>query len=280
MLSHEISGKKFQQERSLFRLKDTILRDCIFQGPADGESPLKHPENVLMENCSFSLRYPIWHADKFEILNCQFDEKARAALWYCFNGKIQDTILGGIKALRDCQNVLLERCLINSPEFGWKCRGVTLRDCTLEAEYAFLDSQDLYLKNIKQKGKYSFQYCRDLVIEDSILDTKDAFWHSENITVRNSKVKGEYLGWFSSNLILEDCDIEGTQPLCFADNLVMKNCTMKATDLAFEDSSVHADIQGSIFSVKNPRSGLIVADDYGEIIQEKLGQAVILKRGE
>ena len=61
MLSHEISGKKFQQERSLFRLKDTILRDCIFQGPADGESPLKHPENVLMENCSFSLRYPIWH---------------------------------------------------------------------------------------------------------------------------------------------------------------------------------------------------------------------------
>ncbi|MBQ9481997.1 MAG: DUF3737 family protein, partial [Clostridia bacterium] len=38
------------------------------------------------------------------------------------------------------------------------------------------------------------------------------------------------------------------------------------TDLSFEYSDVHADIKGKIVSVKNPRSGRIVADGYGEII--------------
>ena len=251
-----------------------------FAGPTDGESPLKHPQNIVVENCLFSLRYPLWHADRFELWKCRLDEKARAALWYCFNGKILDSVLGGIKALRDCQNILLERCLINSPEFGWKCRGITVNDSTLEAEYVFLDTQDLYLKNLKQNGKYSFQYCRDIVIEDSVLDTKDAFWHSENVTVRNSVIKGEYLGWFSTNLVLENCEIEGTQPLCFAKDLILKNCTMKNTDLAFEESSVRAEIRGSVLSVKNPLSGSILADDYGEIIEEESGRASILKRKE
>ena len=280
MFKHEICGKSFDMERALCKLEDTALRNCVFAGPTDGESPLKHPQNILVENCSFSLRYPLWHADRFELWKCRLDEKARAALWYCFNGKILDSVLGGIKALRDCQNILLERCLINSPEFGWKCRGITVNDSTLEAEYVFLDTQDLYLKNLKQNGKYSFQYCRDIVIENSVLDTKDAFWHSENVAGRNSVIKGEYLGWFSTNLVLENCEIEGTQPLCFAKDLILKNCTMKNTDLAFEESSVRAEIRGSVLSIKNPLSGSILADDYGEIIEEEPGRASILKRKE
>ena len=55
---------------------------------------------------------------------------------------------------------------------------------------------------------------------------------------------------------------------------------MKNTDLAFEESSVRAEIRGSVLSVKNPLSGSILADDYGEIIEEEPGRASILKRKE
>ena len=41
----------------------------------------------------------------------------------------------------------------------------------------------------------------------------------------------------------------------------MENC-----DLSFEYSDVNAEIKGEILSVKNPKSGKIVADGYGEII--------------
>jgi hypothetical protein len=118
------------------------------------------------------------------------------------------------------------------------------------------------------KGKYSFQYTENFTISDSYLDTKDAFWHAKNITVKNCTLKGEYLAWYSEGLTLIDCKIIGTQPLCYAKDLTLINCTMEDTDLSFEYSDVKADVRGHIHSVKNPRSGEIVADSIGEIILE------------
>ena len=43
---------------------------------------------------------------------------------------------------------------------------------------------------------------------------------------------------------------------------------MEDTDLAFEYSDVEADVRGHIISVKNPKSGMIMADSVGEIIRE------------
>lgn len=131
-----------------------------------------------------------------------------------------------------------------------------------------LDSKNIKLEDINFKGKYSFQYIKDLDISNCNLDTKDAFWHSENVIVRNSIVKGEYLGWFSKNLTLIDCKIIGTQPLCYCENLKLINCIIEGTDLTFEYSSVEADIKGYIESVKNIKSGTVIADEIGEIINE------------
>ena len=95
---------------------------------------------------------------------------------------------------------------------------------------------------------------------------KDAFWNTKNVTVYNSVLDGEYLGWYSENLRLVNCVISGTQPLCYAKNLVLENCTMINTDLAFEYSTVRADIKGHIVSIKNPVAGYIRAESIGEVI--------------
>ena len=51
---------------------------------------------------------------------------------------------------------------------------------------------------------------------------------------------------------------------------VLENCVMADDcDLAFEYSSVHATIDSPVRSVKNPRSGRIIAESYGEIILDK-----------
>ena len=47
---------------------------------------------------------------------------------------------------------------------------------------------------------------------------------------------------------------------------------MEGTDLSFEYSDVEASVLGHIDSVKNPRSGHIVADSVGEVI---FGDAVM-----
>ena len=267
-MKRTIEGKQFDKERALYHLQDAKVLDCVFAGPADGESALKEARNVSMENCDFSLRYPLWHVEDFHLHDSRMDEGCRAAIWYAKNGRITDTDLGGIKALRECDQISLHDCTIDSQEFGWKCRGITLEDSTIRSEYLFLDSRDVTLDRVDMKGKYSFQYMENVTIRNSILDTKDAFWHSRNVTVTDSVVKGEYLGWYSEGLTLINCKIIGTQPLCYCKNLRLVNCTMEDTDLAFEYSDVDVTIQGHVVSVKNPRSGQIVADSVGSIIRE------------
>lgn len=267
-MEQAIQNRQFDQERALYHLQNTRVCDCIFDGPADGESAFKEARNIQVENCRFSLRYPFWHTEGFSLTGCSMDEKARAAIWYASGGTIRNCRLGGIKALRECENVSIAHSSILSAEFGWKCRAISLCDSSVDAEYLFLDSRDVSLERVDMKGKYSFQYIENLTITDSFLDTKDAFWHSRNVTVRNCTLKGEYLAWFSQGLTLIDCHIIGTQPLCYCKDLKLVNCTMEGTDLAFEYSDVQAEVRGHILSVKNPRSGTITADSVGEIIRE------------
>ena len=267
-----IEGQQFDEERSLYALNGADVKDCVFAGPADGESVLKEARDVALENCDFSLRYPLWHVRGFGLKNCKMDELTRAAIWYAEEGNIEDSVLGGIKAVRECRDIAIKGTEIVSQEFGWKSSGITLEDSSITAEYLFFDSRDVSLDRVKMKGKYSFQYMENLTIRDSILDTKDAFWHSKNVTVINSTVKGEYLGWFSEGLTLINCAISGTQPLCYCKDLKLIDCTMEGTDLSFEYSDVEATVKGHIDSVKNPRSGSIIADSVGEII---MGDAVM-----
>ncbi len=267
-MEKKIINQVFDEERALYHLENGEVEDCTFAGPKDGESALKEARNVRLLNCSFSLRYPLWHAKGYTLLHSSMDEKTRAPIWYAENGEIQDCTIHGVKCLRECQNTTLRQCKVVSPEFGWRCRNVHIIDCDMESEYFLFECENVDIERLKMRGKYSFQYIRNMKIRDSVLDTKDAFWHSENVTVENSVVKGEYLGWFSKGLTLINCKIIGTQPLCYCENLKLINCTMEGTDLSFEYSDVEADIQGDILSVKNPRSGKIVADSVGEIIHE------------
>lgn len=255
------------EERAFYGAIHTKIENCIFAGPADGESALKETKDIVVEDCEFLLRYPLWHTTKAIIINCKMTETCRAALWYDTDITIADSLLGGIKALRECKNITLQDCKINSTEFGWFCHNITVKDCELTSEYPFLQCSDMTLEHLNMTAKYSFQYTENTVIRNSILQTKDAFWHSKNITVYDSVVKGEYLGWYSDGLRLVNCKIIGTQPLCYAKNLILENCEMLDCDLSFEKSSVTASVNGEIASVKNPLpDSKITADRIGEII--------------
>ena len=266
-MREQIIDQQFDEERALYYLQHADVTNCVFAGPADGESVLKEARDVSLKDCRFSLRYPLWHVQGFRMASSSMDELTRAAIWYACDGEITDSVLGGIKAVRECRNISLCGCEIVSQEFGWMSSDITMKDSSVTAEYLFLNSRNVKLENVQMKGKYSFQYMENLEIRDSYLDTKDAFWHSKNVTVVNSTVKGEYLAWFSENLTLINCHIIGTQPLCYCKNLKLVNCTMEATDLSFEYSEVDAQVLGHVDSIKNPKSGRIVADSVGEIIK-------------
>ncbi len=275
-----IQNKTFDEERALYGVREVLVKDCAFDGPADGESAFKECRDVEVDHCFFNLRYPFWHDEGLTIRHSEMTELCRAAMWYSHHITLEDTKLHGIKVLRECGDVTMKGCHVVSPEFGWSVQGITMNDCEVESEYFMMRSNQLHFDNVQLKGKYSFQYIEDSVFENCRFDTKDAFWHAKNVVVRNSVVKGEYLAWYSENLTLENCTIIGTQPLCYCKGLKLINCEMVDTDLAFERSEVEATITSPVVSIKNPMKGRITVPQVGEIIrdlEEAKGEVVVEK---
>lgn len=277
-----IENKSFDEERALYGSSNLIVKNCRFDGPADGESALKESHDIAVESCFFNLRYPFWHDDRLIIKNCELTELCRAALWYTGHAEISDSKLHGIKALRECHDISISGCSIISPEFGWSVNNASFTNTSAESEYFMMRSSNLKFDNFSLKGKYSFQYVNNMEMSNCNLNTKDAFWHSKNVTVRDSVINGEYLAWYSDHLTLINCTITGTQPFCYCTNLKLINCKMIDTDLAFEKSEVEAEITTEVDSIKNPKRGkitlprakeLIITEDCSqcEIVQTELG---------
>ncbi len=261
-----IKDQRFEEERALYNATNLIVENCLFVGEENGESALKEATEVEIKSCYFDLKYPFWHDDNVVISNSTMTPNCRAALWYSKNIEINDSNLFGIKALRECNGIKLNRLNVYSVEFGWKSNNIEGRNLIINGDYVFLMGKNINLRKVRYEGKYSFQYIENLTIEDSIFDTKDAFWHSKNVIVKNSIINGEYLGWYSENLTFINCKIKGTQPLCYCKNLKLIDCELDGCDLAFEYSEVDASLKGNIKSIKNPLSGKIVYDAADEII--------------
>lgn len=263
-----IENQSFDAERAFYGSSDITVKQCKFQGPADGESAFKESKNVLADGCLFDLRYPFWHCDGVSVKDSVLTELCRASFWYSKDIQICDTKMHGIKALRECSEITLTNTDIRSPEFGWFNHHVKMNDCSAQGEYFMMRSDRLEFENVQLNGKYSFQYITDSTFDRCQFDTKDAFWHAKNVTVKNSVIHGEYLAWYSENLTFENCKIIGTQPLCYCKNLKLINCEMIDADLSFERSEVNATLTAPIISIKNPLSGMITLPSVEEIINE------------
>ena len=267
MEKQTIRQEFFTGERALFHAQNLCIYDSTF---ADGESPLKESQNIELYGCLFRWKYPLWYSRHITLRDCALFEMARAGIWYTEGISVEDTLIEAPKEFRRCDGIRLKNVSFsNAAETIWHCRNVGMERVTAKGDYFAMNSENMQISDLSLYGNYSFDGARSVEIRNSRLLSKDAFWNSENITVRNSFISGEYLGWNAKNLTLIDCTIESLQGLCYIENLVMKNCKLINTTLAFEYSSVDAEITNRVDSVLNPSSGTIKADSIGELILEK-----------
>ncbi len=261
-----IRNAEFEGERPLFESHNVRLENVTIHM---GESALKECSNIEAVDCRFEGNYPFWHVHGFVIERCFFDVGGRSALWYSDHLRMKDTIINAPKMFREMNDIDIDNVVMNdADEVFWRCERLNIRNLKLHGgTYPFMMCRDLRIDGLESDSKYVFQYVKNLELHNAKITTKDALWETDNVTVYDSELNGEYLGWHSRNLRLVNCHISGTQPLCYADNLTLENCTMADDcDLAFEYSTVNATINGSIRSVKNPRSGSITAESFGNII--------------
>lgn len=260
-----IKDQKFGGERPLFGLKQARLENITI---VDGESGIKHCEDIEAIGCTFIGKYPFWHVDRSLIKDCLFEPSSRSAIWYSDDMRVENTIINAPKLFREQKNLeIIDTTINDADETFWKIKNLKVKNLKLhDGTYPFMFSEDIFVDGLESNSKYVFQYVKNVEIHNAKISTKDAFWEVENVTIYDSELHGEYLGWHSRNLRLVNCHISGEQPLCYAHDLVLENCTFDtACDRAFEFSTLKADIKGSITNIKNPTSGCIVADKIGSI---------------
>ncbi len=263
----EIIRGTFSEERALYHKQGISVCDSVFN---TGESPLKHCTDIEIRGTAFEWRYPVWYCKNVDMRGSTLREEARAGMWYTDSISVKDCIIAAPKCFRRCDDVLLENVTFpHGEETLWDCRNAKLKSVTANGDYFALNASDMEIDGLMLTGHYHFDGVKNVHITNSHLLTKDAFWNSENVTVENSFVSGEYIGWNSKNLKFVNCTIESLQGLCYAENLVIERCRFMNTTLAFEYSTVDADIIGGIGSIKNPSAGIIRADSIDEIILDE-----------
>ncbi len=262
----KIGQERLTGERALFAARDCEIEETIFD---DGESPLKESRNISLRACMFKWKYPLWYAKEIDVRDSTWFDMARAGVWYSERVRVTDCAIEAPKNFRRCHDLTLRHVsFANAAETLWECDGVTLTDVTAKGDYFAMNSRNMTADNLTLYGNYSFDGCRNLTVRNSRLLSKDAFWNCEDVRAENCFISGEYLGWNTKRLTLVDCTVESLQGLCYVEDLVLRNCRLLNTTLAFEYSTVDAEIVGRVDSVKNPTSGRIVADEIGELILE------------
>ncbi len=261
-----IKRQFYEGERSLFQANNVKITECIF---GEGESPLKHSENIELSETMFKWKYPLWYSRHIKAYKCTLFEMARAGIWYTEDIEMTDTMIEAPKTFRKSRDIRLKNVTFpHADETLWNCADVVIDNVTVNGDYFGMNCSDVKVSNLTLYGNYCFDGARNVEVHNSRLLSKDCFWNSENITIYDSFISGEYLAWNSKNVTLVDCTIESLQGLCYIEDLVMKNCKLINTTLAFEYSTVDADITGGIDSVKNPSGGRIICDGIGELIME------------
>lgn len=267
MEKKKFANQRFFGERALFQERNLSVDSSVFE---DGESPIKECCDIDVLNSIFKWKYPIWYSERIKLASCLMNDMCRAAIWYCKDIEITDTVINAPKTIRRSSNLKLQGVsFFEGPETLWFCEDVELKDVVIKGDYFAMNSKNITVENLELVGKYSFDGVENVTIKNSRLMTKDAFWNSKNVTVYDSYISGEYLGWNAENLTLINCTIESLQGLCYIKNLVMKNCKLENTTLAFEYSEVDAEVVGKVDSIINPKCGTIKADAIGDLILEK-----------
>ncbi|WP_433572086.1 DUF3737 family protein [Streptomyces sp. CA-251247] len=260
----DFEHQSFTGERALFAERDLHISYSVF---GDGESPLKESRSITLDHTLFRWKYPLWYSRNVTVTNSALLETARSGIWYTDDITVLNSTIEAPKTFRRSKNITLDH--VDMPvatETLWDCDFVRMSHVTAKGDYFGMNSRNVMASDFRLSGNYAFDGARNVEIHNATMLSKDAFWNCEDVTVYDSYIVGEYLGWNSKNLTFVDCTIESLQGLCYIENLTLKNCRLMKTTLAFEHSTVDADVTTEIDSVLNPSGGTIRAKGIRELI--------------
>ena len=191
----------------------------------------------IIENENFPSERALYGSCGLHLKNCSFDGEE-----------------DGESALKESQNVRLEKCYMNLRYPLWHVRGVSVADTVMteKCRAALWYSENITVKNSTLSGVKALRECRDAEIisteinsaefgwkcrgvnlKDSCAESEYFLFMSEDIRVENVKFKGKYSFQYTKNAVIENCVLDTKDAFWHSVNVTVKNCVIKGEYLAW-----------------------------------------------
>jgi len=264
-MKSRISNAFYEGNRACFWVEDTQFDEVRFY---PGEAALMHCKNIEAIHCEFLGHFSLWNTSRIEITHCHFTRYACSGIWYAYDVKVEDCIFNAPGMFRRVKVLIIKNSsFTDARECLWDCNNVKLTNVdVVHGDYILMRSESIDIREAQLQGDHAFYGSRNIIITSTYLDSASALWNAENVTIYDSVLEGDCLGWHSRNIRLVNCTLRGRQPFCYASEIRLEKCIMEDAEDCFENSSIDADLQGHVISIKNPRQGRIRADSIESVI--------------
>lgn len=152
------------------------------------------------------------------------------------------TIHVGESSLKECRNIVAEKCTFEGKYPFWETDGFVIRDCLFRpgARSAIWYSRNMEMTDTLVEAPKMFRDSSHLLLRNvRIPDAQETFWHCNHVTLEDCEVtKGDYLFMFSSDLEIRRYRHQGNYAFQYARNVIIEDAVLDSKDALWESENV------------------------------------------
>lgn len=160
---------------------------------------------------------------------CYFN--LRYPFWHCNDTVIRDiTMTEGCRAALWYDNgITLEQATMNGIKALRECQNIRLHECTIVSPEFGWRCHNMHISECTLTSEYPFFECKNMDIDSFTMTGKYSFQYIENVTIRNSNLNTKDAFWHGKNVTVEDSVIRGEYLGWYSENLKLVRCHIIGT---------------------------------------------------
>lgn len=159
----------------------------------------------------------------------------------------------GESAVKECENIEVERCFCNLRYPFWHVHGLKIKDSEMTelCRAALWYSDGIEITGTKLHGIKALRECADATICDCDIISPEFGWSVNGITMKNCKAVSEYFMMRSTDIKFEKVDFKGKYSFQYIKNATFENCTFDTKDAFWHGENItvkNSVIKGEYFA--------------------------------
>ena len=177
----------------------------------------------VIENQRFGEERALYNMSNLRLVGCSFAGKE-----------------DGESALKECKNIVAEKCFMDLRYPFWHVKDLTVKDCKLteNCRAAMWYDRGVDIFGTTLNGIKALRECRNIKINASTAVSPEFCWKCSNINIKNSDITSEYAFLESEEIKAYSINFEGKYSFQYVKDVYIANSRLKTKDAFWHAENV------------------------------------------